>query len=367
VKECLDTGWVSSVGSYVDRFEAAVAARCDRAHAVATTSGTAALHVALLLAGVRPDDEVVVSTLTFAAPAFAIRYLGAWPLCIDAEPDYWQLDPARLEDFLARGCERRDGALHDRSTGRRVAAIVPVHILGHPVDVGAIIELAERYGLPVVEDAAESFTGRYRQRPIGSFGLLACLSFNGNKMLTSGGGGMVVTDDAQLAERARYLTTQAKDDPVEYVHGAVGFNYRLGNVQAALGCAQLEQADEFLAAKRRVAARYAAAFVGVDGLTPMPEAPWAESAFWLYTILIDPERFPLSSRELLAWLEERRIQSRPLWQPLHRSPALADAPLAECPVADRIFAQALSLPSSVGLSDGEQDRVIEAVLEAARR
>jgi perosamine synthetase len=361
VKECLDSNWVSSVGAFVDRFEAMVAERLGRRFAVATVNGTAALHVALRVAGIEPDDEVLVPTLTFIAPVNAIRYLGAWPVLIDADPATWQMDPERTTDFLARECQWAGGELRNRETGRRVRALLPVSILGHPCDFEPLLTAARRYDLRVVEDAAEGLGAGYRGRPVGTAGDLACLSFNGNKIVTTGGGGMIVTDDETSARRARYLTTQAKDDPVEYIHGEIGYNYRLTNLQAAVGCAQLEQLDAYVARKRALAAAYRSALAEVPGLTPMPEAPWAASTFWLYTVLVDPEGYGIDSRGLLAALAERGIQTRPLWQPAHRSPAHRDLRPASCPVADRLYAQALSLPCSVGLTDADQQRVIAAI------
>lgn len=361
VKECLDTGWVSSAGAFVERFEREMARVSGADHAVATASGTAALHVALAVAGVRPDDEVLVSALTFIAPANAIRYLGAWPVFIDAEPAHWQMDGRRVRDFLADGCVRRDGALRNRETGRRIAAILPVHILGHPVDLDPILDLAREHGLPVVEDATESLGATCRGRPVGQLGDVACYSFNGNKLITTGGGGMLVTRHEAWARRARYLTTQAKDDAIEYVHHEVGYNYRLTNLQAAMGVAQLEGLADFLAAKRRIAERYTAALRDVPGLAPMREAEWARSAWWMYTIGVDEAVFGRDSRALMRALDARGIQTRPLWQPLHRSPAHAGSPVASCPVADELNRVALSLPCSVGLPAADQERVIEAL------
>lgn len=365
VRDCLDTGWVSSVGSYVERFEREMAAVAGTRHAVATSCGTAALHTALLVAGVRPDDEVLVSTLTFIAPANAVRYVGAWPVFVDAEPHYWQMDPERVADFMRRRCDRVDGAWRHRATGRRVSALLPVHVLGHPARMSELVAMAREFGLVVVEDASESLGATCDGVPVGQTGDVACFSFNGNKLITTGGGGMLVTDDQAMAERARYLTTQAKDDPVEYVHGAVGYNYRLTNVQAAMGVAQLEKLGEYVEAKRRIAARYSDAFASVPGIRPMAEAPWARSSFWMYTVLVDDARYGRSSRELLRMLEARKIQSRPLWQPLHRSPAHAGSPLSDCPVADWLHRSALSLPCSVGLGEADQDRVMAAVRDAA--
>jgi perosamine synthetase len=361
VRECLDTNWVSSVGPFVDRFERELAAYVGLPYAVATVNGTAALHIALLAAGVQPDDEVLVSMLTFIAPANTVRYIGAWPVLIDAEPDYWQMDVSRLAAFLEQGCQCRDGALYDRSTSRRLRAILPVHILGHPVDMDPLLELARRYELPVIEDATESLGARYKGRMVGHLGDVACFSFNGNKIITTGGGGMIATGDETLARRCRYLTTQAKDDALEYVHCQVGYNYRLVNVLAALGCAQLELLPDYIAAKRQIAAAYTQALAEVPGITTPREADWALSTFWLYTILVDEERYGMDSRALLRALATAGIQTRPLWQPLHRSRALAGSPAIGGAVADRLNRDALSLPSSVGLASSQQARVIAEI------
>jgi len=365
IKECLDTNWVSSVGEYVDRFERALAAASGTRFAVATSSGTAALHTALLVAGVEADDEVLVSTLTFIAPVNAIRYVGAWPVFIDAEPEYWQMDTARVARFLEQNCERRGSVLYDRATNRRVRALLPVHVMGHPVDMAPLLELARRYDLIVIEDATESLGARYRGTPVGHMGDVACFSFNGNKLITTGGGGMLVTDREDWARRAKYLTTQAKDDPVEFEHGAVGYNYRLTNIQAAMGVAQMEQLDDYLDAKRRIAERYAASLADVPGLTLMRQAPWAQSAWWLYTVLIDAVEFGMDARALMHHLGARQIQTRPLWQPIHQSkPYRGTTPALACPVSERLHAQALSLPCSVGLQAEQQTRVIDAIVAA---
>src|SRR5262245_49714075 len=222
VKECLDTNWISSVGAFVGRFERMMAERIGVGHAVAVVNGTAALHVALSVAGVGTGDEVVMPALTFIAPANAVRYLGAWPVFIDVDAEYGQIDPQRLQDFIMRGCEWSGGALRNRQTGRRVTALLPVDILGHPADLDPILQIARARNLVVVEDATESLGARYKDRPVGQRADIACFSFNGNKIVTTGGGGMIVTDRADWADRARYLTTQAKDDSIEYVHGDIG-------------------------------------------------------------------------------------------------------------------------------------------------
>ena len=366
VKECLDTGWVSSVGPFVNQLEQSVATYVGAAHGVAMSTGTAALHIALLVAGIKPDDEVLVSDLTFIAPANAIRYANAWPVLIDAEPVYWQMDVARAIDFLENQCAWTNGELINKATGRRVSAIVPVHILGHPVDLDPLIEVANKYGLAIVEDATESLGSEYRGRKVGHLAQIGCFSFNGNKIITTGGGGMLVTDDPALAKKAKYLSTQAKDDPIEYAHKETGFNYRLSNVQAALGCAQMELLDDFIAIKRSIAARYAKAFANVRGVTMMAEANWARSIFWLNTVLIDPEEYGEDSRALMKRLARRGIQARPLWEPLHRSQALAGVQSVGGEVADDINRRALSLPSSVGLTPEQVQEVIGAVCEPGR-
>ena len=365
IKECLDTNWVSSVGPFVDRFERELADYVGTEYAVATCNGTAALHIALLVAGVQPDDEVLVSTLTFIAPANAIRYVGAWPVFIDAEPDYWQMDPQKVVNFLEKECQWRNGALYSKTTARRVKAILPVHILGHPCDMDPILEVAHKYDLVVIEDATESLGAKYKDRMVGTLGDIACFSFNGNKIITTGGGGMIVTDNEAWARKAKYLTTQAKDDPVEYVHNEIGYNYRLTNIQAAMGCAQMEQLDDYIAAKRRIAATYSEALEVVPGITPMREALWAFSIFWMYTVLVDEAQYGMDSRSLLRRLGEAGIQARPLWQPLHCSPVHASGISSACLVAERLNRDASSLPCSVGLSREALNHVVSAIRQFA--
>lgn len=361
LKECLDTNFVSSVGPFVERFEHLVAEFAGARHAVATVNGTAGLHLALRLSDVRPEDEVLVSALTFIAPANAVRYLGAWPVFIDAEPHYWQMDAAAVERFLEEQCVTRDGKVYSRLSGRRIAAIVPVHILGHPVDLDAICEIAGRFQIPVVEDASEALGARYRGRRIGGGCNMCVFSFNGNKLITTGGGGMVTTPCQTVATAARHLTTQAKAHPHEYEHDQVGYNYRLTNLQAALGCAQMEEVCGKISAKQAIAARYRTAFEDLPGITLMPEAGWAESTFWLSTILVDEREYGMSSRALREVLDGENIESRPLWQPLQRSPAHQAFFHRACPVADHLWRTALSLPCSAGLREAEQSRVIDVV------
>lgn len=364
VRECLDTAWVSSAGSYVDEFEAKLASRVGAERGVATSSGTAALHLALESLGIGEGDAVLVNTLTFIAPANAIRYTGAEPIFVDADPDTYQLDVDDLEGLIEDRFEEREEGLVDPRTGNRVRAIVPVHVLGHPCEMGPILRLADEHDLAVIEDATESLGAAYEGEPVGSLGDVAAFSFNGNKMITTGGGGMLVTDDDELADRARYLSTQAKDDPVEYVHEEIGYNYRLTNVQAALGVAQLEQLDDHVERKRAIAARYAKRLAELPGVEPMPAAPWASPVYWLYTLRLDPTRADVDRRTVHERLERAGIQTRPLWQPMHRSPAHGSE--REFPAADAIRDTALSIPCSVGLTDEEQERVLAELEDALR-
>jgi perosamine synthetase len=364
VKEALDTNWVSSAGPFVERFEAEIAEALGARFAVATVNGTAALHVALQLCGVGPEDEVVMSDLTFIAPANAVRYLGAWPVFIDAEPRYWQMDVDKLESFFKNDCLATGDGLRNRHTGRIVRAVMPVHILGSVCDMDPIVELAERYGLEIVEDATESLGAIHRGKAPGTFGRMGCLSFNGNKIITTGGGGMIVTDDEELVRRAHYLTTQAKDDPVEFVHGEVGYNHRMPNVLAAIGCAQLELLPRFVERRRGIAAIYRQAFEEHDGLEFLAEPPGTTCTFWMSTVRFIGSQDKKTSRKVLRHLESEGVQARPLWQPMHRSPAHREAFAPDCAVADALNAECLSLPSSADLRELDVERVAQSVLTA---
>ena len=367
IKECLDTGWVSSVGSYVTCFEKELAAFVGERYAVATVNGTAALHVALLVAGVEADDEVLVSTLTFIASANAIRYVGAHPIFIDAEPNYWQMDVERVQHLIEERCRWQNDELRNRRTGRRVRAIMPVHVLGHPVDMEPLVEIARRYKLAVIEDATEALGSQYKGQMLGTLGDIACFSFNGNKIVTTGGGGMIVTDNRTWADRARYLTTQAKNRTKEYEHHEIGYNYRLTNMQAAMGVAQLECLPNVIEAKRRIAERYNAALADVPGITVMPEAEWATSNLWLYTILINRDVFGMDSRALIQLLADANIEARPLWQPMHMSKAHRTSFKYDNKVAEQLYREAVSLPCSPNLTEAQQQFVIERILDAAKR
>lgn len=361
LKECLNTGWVSSVGPFVDRFERAIAAQVETAHAVAVVNGTSGLHLALRAVSVQADEEVLVSALTFIAPVNAIRYCGAHPVFIDADPGTWQMDVDAVEGFLRRECELREegsgtGGCYNRRTGRRIRAILPVHILGLACEMDRLLSIAHRYGLRVVEDAAEGIGVRYRGRHIGGWGDVGVLSFNGNKLITCGGGGMVVTNDSGIHRSTRDLSTQAKDDGREYVYHAVGYNYRLTNLHAALGLAQLEQLGRFIERKRRTAQIYADALGDLEGVTLMPSPPHTEATFWLYTVLLRPGTTVEARRAALDRLDEQGIEARPLWHPIHSLPPYQGCQAVDITVAPDLHARAISLPSSVGISEADLER-----------
>ena len=345
VLDCVDTGWISSLGKYVPRFEAEFARFCDAGHAVATANGTVALHLALAVLGIGPGDEVLVPDLTFIATANAVRYTGATPVLVDVEAGTWGID---TED--AR-----------RKLTPRTRAIIPVHLYGQPVDLDPLLELARAHGLDVVEDAAEAHGARYKGRRVGALGRIGAFSFYGNKVFTTGEGGAVVTDDPALAARASFLRDHAMDPQRRYFHTEVGFNYRMTNIQAALGCSQLEHADEILRRRRAIAAAYDAGLAGIPGLRPAVAAPGAEAVCWMYSVLVEPD-FGLDRDAVGAALRERGIDSRPFFVPLHEMPPyLVDAGAAAFPVATRLARQGINLPSGTGLTMEEIATVCAAL------
>jgi perosamine synthetase len=351
VKDCLDSGWVSSVGAYVDRFEKALAEVTGARFAVATVNGTAALHVALVCAGVAAGDEVLLPALNFVAAANATRHAGAWPHFVEVEAATVGIDPTALDDRLRRVATREGDALVNRHTGRRIAAILCLHPFGHPARIEALIELATRHRLPLIEDAAEALGSLHRGRHLGTFGRLGILSFNGNKVVTTGGGGAILTDDEALTRRAKHLTTTARVPAGwHFVHDEVGYNYRLPNLNAALGCAQLERLDDFVARKRTLAARYAAAFASVPEVRFLAEPAGARSNYWLNTMLLAPAQ--AGAREaVLEAVNAAGYAARPAWTPMHHLPMYRDCPCADLAVTDDLCRRIVNLPSSPRLVD----------------
>ncbi|CUH82387.1 LegC family aminotransferase [Tropicibacter naphthalenivorans] len=347
--DCIDTGWVSSVGSYVDAFEAEVARLSGCTHGVVVANGTAALQIAMLVAGVAPGDEVLMPALTFVATANATSHLGAVPHFVDSAYDTMGVCPTRLRAHLEQVAEVREGATWNRQTGRRIAAIVPMHVFGCPVDMDGLDAVVADWPMVVVEDAAESLGSTYHGRPCGSLGRIAAISFNGNKIVTTGGGGAIVTNDEALAKRAKHLTTTAKQPhPWAFIHDEVGYNYRMPNLNAALGVAQLEQLGDRLAQKQRLFDAYAAAFDGLSGAQLFTAPEGSVSNNWLVTLILDPD-MAAQRDTLLKVLNDAGIMTRPIWTLMHRLPMYQDAPRADLTQAADLEARVLNIPSSAHL------------------
>lgn len=349
VKDCLDEGWVSSVGKYVDQFESEVARVCHGKYGVAVVNGTAALHVALLVAGVRPGEEVLIPALTFVATANAVCHAGAIPHFVDSAFDTLGMNPDALERHLADVADYSGGYVINRRTGRRISAILPMHVFGHPVDMDGLTRVAQAHGLPIIEDAAEALGSEYQGRRCGGLGRIGTLSFNGNKIVTTGGGGAIVTDDPELAAHARHLTTTAKvPHRWAFVHDEVGFNYRLPNLNAALGCAQLAQLDQRLERKRRLAQRYIDGCADLPGLEVFTEPRGCRSNYWLNTLVLEPE-YAGERDALLDELNDAGLMCRPVWTLMHRLPMYTDCPRADLAVAEELEARLVNVPSSANL------------------
>lgn len=350
VQECVSTGWVSSVGKFVDRFEKDLAEATGSRHAVVVSNGTSALHVALALAGVAAGDEVLVPALSFVATANAVSHCGATPHFVDSCDTTLGLDPQALRAHLGRVAEKTAGGWRNKATGRRLAAVVPMHAFGHPVDIDGLMAVAGDFGIPVVEDAAESLGSLYHGRHTGTFGVCGSLSFNGNKIVTTGGGGALLIQDAALAARAKHLTTTAKrPHRWEFVHDEVAWNYRMPNLNAALGCAQMERLPAYVEAKRRLALRYEAAFAGDPQLTLVTEPAGCRSNYWLNAVKVQGADLALRDK-LLALANDSGIMVRPVWRLLNSLPMYRECPAAPLPVAEHLERTLINLPSSPGLA-----------------
>lgn len=349
LKECLDSTFVSSVGAFVDRFERDLAEYTGAKRAVAVVNGTAALHVALLLAGVQRGDEVLLPALTFIATTNAVAYCAAVPHFVDSEPRTLGIDADALHAYLSTIAEIRDGCCVNRATSRIIRAIVPMHTFGHPGDIEGLLRVAHDFRLTMVEDAAESLGSLYRGRHTGTFGRLGTLSFNGNKTITTGGGGAILTDDVELGARAKHLTTTAKlPHRWSFMHDEVGYNYRLPNLNAALGCAQLEQLPGFLDEKRELFERYRAALVDTSGVRLFEEPSECRSNYWLQALLLD-EAAAHRRDAVLTATNEAGLMTRPVWALMHRLAPFQSAPRAPLPVAESLERRVINIPSSAGL------------------
>ncbi|MBE3139992.1 MAG: LegC family aminotransferase [Thermoplasmata archaeon] len=365
VKECLDKEWVSSAGSYVDEFERRIAEFSGARYAIACVNGTAALHVALKLAGVRSGDAVIIPTLTFIAPVNAIRYLDADPVFMDCD-EFYNIDIEKTLEFIKSQTVFRNDATFHTTTGKKVSAIVPVHVFGNAVDLDSLLDVCRERRIVVVEDATESLgttykMGRVAGKHAGTIGKLGCLSFNGNKIITTGGGGMILTDDADYAEKAKYLTTQAKNDKIRYVHNDVGYNFRLTNVQAAIGVAQLENLKNYLGIKKRNYFQYKQDIDRIPGLHLAETPDYAENNLWMYALQIDKTIYGIDREQLMSLLDLQKIQTRPVWHLNHHQKPYRDCYGYKIEKAVFLHEMTLNIPCSTGLKNEEIERVISCL------
>ncbi|MFO1444427.1 LegC family aminotransferase [Bacillus sp. Bva_UNVM-123] len=344
VTDCIESGWVSSVGSYVNKFEEELAKFIGVKRAVAVVNGTAALHIALKVAGVKANDEVLIPSLTFVATANAVSYLNAIPHFIDVSNETMGIDPLKLDDHLKKIGEMHGGHLFNKLTGRHISAVVPMHTFGHSMDIDGILNVCDRYNLMLIEDAAESLGTYYKGKHTASFGKINAISFNGNKIITTGGGGAIVTNDDELADYAKHLTTTAKlHHRWQYEHDEIGYNYRMPNINAALGCAQMEQLPHFIEQKRGLADIYEKLVKQLTGVKLFKEPLHSRSNYWLQTIIID-EQYELE--KVLEFLNEQGIMSRPIWTPLHHLPMYKDCPKSDLSVCESLYKKTLNIPST---------------------
>ena len=352
IKECLDTNWVSSAGKYVDKFEIDIADYIGTKYSVAAVNGTAAIHTALEVLGVEEGDKVLVPSLTFIASVNPIKYSNAEPVFIDSEKETYNMDPVKLENKIKELIE----------IDEKPKVAIVVHLYGHPAKMDEILDICNKYDIKVIEDATESLGSEYKGEKTGSIGDIGCFSFNGNKLITTGGGGMLVTDNKNLAEKAKYLTTQAKDDKKQFIHNEVGYNYRLTNIQAALGVAQLEQIDEFIDKKQKISNKYNNLLKDVKGITINPQKEWAFNVTWLYSILINEDKFGINAKELYKKLNEKEIMSRPFFKPIHTMPMYQNRERTNMDITDKLWWQGINLPSSVNLKEDEIEYIAEEII-----
>lgn len=358
IKDCLDTSWVSSVGSYVNQFERVTAEYTGAKYAVATSNGTSAIQIALMLAGVKANDLVIAPSITFVASINAIKYTGAKPILIDIDFDTWQMDVDLLEDFLVNHTFVENNTCFYKATRQIIRAILPVHVLGNIGDMDKLMSLSNKYHLHVVEDSTEALGSYYKGKHAGTFGLLGTLSYNGNKLITTGGGGMILTDDEGLAKKAKHLTTQAKAKPDEYFHDEIGYNFRLVNVLAAMGVAQMEQLTTFLKRKEEITAFYNARLSKIEGFVNQKVLTDVNPNYWLYTIKIP------RAKSLLAHFKNVAIEARPFWVPMNQLPANEnDLYYTKTDVSNQIYDTCVSLPCSTNITDDQLETVVKHIEE----
>ncbi len=358
VNECLDTGWVSSVGSYVERFEQMAAAHVGSDHAVAVVNGTSAIHVSLLCCDVKPGDEVIVPALTFIASVNAIKYCVGEPVFMDCKAETLCMDADKVGRFLESKCElRSDGFTYNKQSGRRVKALIVVHVFGHPADMDALVNICNQWNLTLIEDATESLGSEFKGKQTGSFGTVGCFSFNGNKILTTGGGGMVVTSDKSLSERIKHITTQAKCSRLEYDHDEIGYNYRLTNIQAAIGVGQMERLAEFIEIKRSNASLYNDLLSGIAEIQFIWEPDGAKSNFWFYTIKVPRDH----KNHLIDFLLSKNIGVRPVWKLVNTLPMYRNCESYEVEQAIDVYDRCINLPCSVTLKEENIKFIVEKI------
>ena len=353
VQRALDSGWVAPMGPEIEAFEAELAARAGRSLAVALASGTSAIHLGLLALGVTPSDEVIVPTLTFGATAFAVVHAGAKPVFLDVEETSWNLDPELLESELKRRA----------AIGRLPAAIVPVDVFGRTCDYDSILRISQEYEVPVLVDSAESLGAKHGKSPAGSMGQAAIFSFNGNKIITTGGGGVLVTDDPEIASKVRHWSTQAREPFPWYEHEEIGYNYRMSNILASIGRAQLKRLPDIVKRRREIRDRYANALGAISGVSVMGDPPWGTWNGWLTTVRFNKSIFPGAPTRIREALEIQDIESRPIWKPMHQQPVFASAESVITGIADQIFEDGLCLPSGTTMTNTEVDRVIGEIVK----
>ena len=355
-KECLDTAWVSSVGSYVSQFENMVAEYAGAKFGVATSSGTTALHISLILSLVERDDYVICPNVTFIATLNSIKYVGANPLLIDVDADTWQMDLDLLEEFLVEKTEIRDGVCTLKENGKKIKAIMPVHVLGNICDMDRLMKITQDYHLLMIEDSTEALGSYYKGKHAGSFGKFGCFSFNGNKIITCGGGGVIVTDDEALAQKAKHLTTQAKADSFEYYHDEIGYNYRLTNVAAAIGVGQMEQLPDFVKRKHEIMNFYINNLGGIGDISFQKVNEGINPNWWLFTIKTK------NQKEILKKLNEQKMQSRPFWIPMNQLPMFKnDVYITKNDVSNHIYQHCLSIPCSTNIKDEDMASICNVI------
>jgi perosamine synthetase len=352
IKECLDTNWVSSTGCYVNKFEDDFARFVGTEKAVVTVNGTAALELALRTLGIGDGDEVIVPSLTFISPVNTIKYVGAEPVFVDVCRDTYVVDVAKIEEIITK----------------KTKAILPVHIYGHPVDMDKVMEIAKKYDLYVVEDATESLGSLYKGKPLGTIGHIGCFSFNGNKLITTGAGGMLVTNDERLGERAKFLSTQTKiiTENKAFYHPEVGYNFRMPNLLAAMGCAQLEKIEQYIFAKKEHASQFNKLLSNIKGISIPIEKEWAENVHWLYSIIIEDD-YGISRDELIKRLSDADIESRPFFMAVHNMPPFKQCKCGDMSITNELEAKGINLPSSVGLKEFEIEKICEVIANIKKK